>query len=163
MQVYGDNGTAAQKFRAEQVGTVPYLAGQYTIKSSVGTDMYLNVEGGASGNFTNIDIRTKDGSAAQSFRLAYGPDGMYRILTSCGSAADVYNAGAKWGTNVSQYNANYTPAQNWHIEGNADGTVCFRSECNNLYMDVNNAAVKEGNNVQVWRGNGTIAQKWTLM
>ncbi|HUM84606.1 MAG TPA: RICIN domain-containing protein [Lachnospiraceae bacterium] len=45
----------------------------------------------------------------------------------------------------------------------ASGTVCFRSECNNLYMDVNNAAVKEGNNVQVWRGNGTIAQKWTLM
>ena len=163
VQCYNDNGTAAQKFRAEKVGTVPYLAGQYTIKSSVGTDMYLNVEGGSADNFTNIDIRTKDGSASQSFRLAYAPNGMYRILTFCGSAVDVYNANKARGTNVNQYGTNYSAAQNWYIEGNTDGTVSFKSECNGLYMDVKGGQADEGNNVQVWGGNGSAAQKWTLM
>ena len=64
------------------------------------------------------------------------------------------------GTNVQQYEANGTKAQQWIIKENEDGTYSIISRLNGLYLDIQNGNIKEGNNVDIYEGNGTDAQKF---
>ena len=68
------------------------------------------------------------------------------------------------GTNVWQYQANGTAAQQWSIRptGDGDGSYFFVSKVSGLYLDVAGAKTTAGTNVWTWTGNRTTAQKFYL-
>jgi len=162
IQIWTDNGKPSQKFKVEVVGKVPYKTGKYHIKSAVGSDMMLDVNKTSTADGTEIVIYSKGNTPSQEFRLMYGAEGSYRLITFCGKAVDVKNAGAEETTKIQQHTANYTKAQNWFIKDAGDDTVNLVSEANGLCMDVDNAKTADGTDVWCYRNDNTKAVKWII-
>ncbi len=171
VQVYGGNGTKAQKkFKFEKVADpINYSEkaektisdGTYTIKSAINDKFVLDIDNASKSNGANVQIYQSNGTNAQKFKVKYLNNGYYTIESAnSGKVLDVDNAGKNQGTNVQQYGANNTDAQKWIIAKNTDGTYSIVSKCNNLYLDVKDGIASSGKNIQVYGRNGTRAQKF---
>ena len=73
---------------------------------------------------------------------------------------DVYGGRKENGTNVQQYEYNYSTAQQWEIRDAGDGNYYIVSRCNDLVLDIPAGNAQNGTNVQVYALNGTNAQRF---
>ncbi|MDO5480788.1 MAG: RICIN domain-containing protein [Candidatus Saccharibacteria bacterium] len=175
VQVYHNDNTNAMKwgltkdetFTGEDSEAVEDR-GMYEFVSKVNDSSALDVAGGTTKNGANIQLYHSNGTGAQRFKAVQLNNGYYVLVnanslnTADEKVLDVAGGSTKNGANVQQYEWNGTPAQQWKIIDNGDGTVSLMSRANGKYLDVAGAGAKDGTNVQIYDGNGTKAQKFTV-
>ena len=133
--------------------------GDYIIVSGLNSSKVVDVNGASNDNCANVQLWTKNGTGAQTFRLTYNAGGWYTIVNvQSGKALDVANGTAKCGQNVWQYETNGTNAQKWYLEDAGDGYYYIRSALG-YYLDVNGGYTTDGTNIQIWTGK-TSAQRF---
>ena len=162
IQIYTDNGTKAQNFIFKETSfDTSVSTGTYVIRTAVNGDRCLDISGGSSADFANLQIYQYNGTNAQKFVLTDLGSGQYMIsCVASGKAMDVYGGGTKDGTNVAQYTSNGTAAQKWILESAGDGKYFIKNVNSGKYLDVACAADKNGANVQQYTLNKSNAQKW---
>lgn len=166
VQVYENNGTAAQKWQ------VKYNAqdGTYTIINP-NREFSLDVLNGGTGNMSNVQMYRQNGTSAQKWYILPQGNGYVIISVKSGRVLDIENGGNYNGANVQLYESNQTKAQTWRFTSAANnqpvengvyeivaGTSSQRA------LDVNGgvANARNGTNVQIFTRNQTDAQKWRL-
>lgn len=166
VQIYRSNNTKAQRFffaRTDAGKTIDN--GAFVIETGVVSAKALDISGASSRNGANAQIYSKNGTAAQKFRITFDPSTNYYVITNVGSGKvlDVSGAKAANGTNVQQYQSNGTLAQRWTITGSSANGYTIASAIDRSYvLDVAGASQKNGANVQIYRSNNTKAQKYYL-
>ena len=160
--LYTGNGTKAQSFSFENESKT-VTEGYYRISVASSRSLTFDISGGSTANGANLQLWTKNGSAAQSMYITGNVHDGYTIGV-CGTqrVLDVAGAGTACGTNVWQYQNNGSIAQKWYIKDYGDGTVGFISKCNGLYLDVQNGTLSSGSNIWCYYGNRSKAQKFDL-
>lgn len=108
VQIYGKNGTSAQKWHI----SYDNKNGYYTIYNA-GTNKVLDVNGASRINGANVQVWASNGTCAQKWIIEKIGDG-YGISSACsGLMLDVSGANKIDGTNVQVYENNKTKAQRW--------------------------------------------------
>lgn len=160
VQVYGSNGTNAQKWELQYADSSLYRI------RSVNSGLYLGVAGLSSGS--NVAQYKSSDELSQYWYFVADGDG-YRVFNAAsGHRLDVYGGKSTNGANVQLYKANNSNAQKWMLVDTPlikNGTYAFSSDLTvygMLMLDVYGASKASGANVQVYQSNGTDAQKWTL-
>ncbi len=160
VQIYGANGTDAQKWELEYAGS-----GLYHIKS-LNSKLYLGRDGSTSGS--NVAQYKSSDQLSQYWYLMADGDGYAICNVTTGLALDVKGGRAANGSNVQLYTPNGSAAQRWLMVDTPlikNGTYAFSSDLTvygMLVLDVKGASKASGANVQVYQSNGTNAQKWVL-
>lgn len=170
IQVYEGNHTKAQKFKFTKIpelisAKLPEGDGIYHIVTALDNNKVLEVSEGSYYNFANIQLWNDSKAQQKRFEIKYNEASKsYTIIAAhSGKALDVANGATTNGTNVQQYDSNYTQAQQWIFEKAQDGYFYIISKCNGLYLDVNNSVAENGTNIQVYEGNKTKAQKFKFV
>ncbi|PZG02397.1 PQQ-dependent sugar dehydrogenase [Micromonospora deserti] len=113
----------------------------------------LDVRNAGTGDGTQIQIYTCNGSAAQTWSVT--PNSTVRALGKC---LDVSAGGSADGTKIQLWTCNGTGAQNWSAQ--ADGTV--RNPQSGKCLDVSGNNSADGTAVHLWTCHSGANQKWTL-
>ncbi|WP_371554243.1 lectin [Streptomyces longwoodensis] len=113
----------------------------------------LDVAGGATGDGTQVQLWTCNGTAAQTWTV--GTDGTVRALGKC---LDVSGGGAADGTKVQLWTCNGTGAQKWAPQ--PDGTV--RNPQSGKCLDASGGTWNDGTPVHLWTCHTGPNQKWAL-
>lgn len=164
IQIYQNNGSAAQKFYVEPVGN-----GWYIISNTV-PKRCLDVQGASAKSGTNVQLYRYNGSDAQKWRFYSVGGGYYTIMNKIGCYLDVTGGSAKNNTNVQVHTYNGTNAQQWKLISTrqdytniADGAYCIKSQVGgNMTLDVTGNGTADGTNIQVYQSNNSIAQKFKI-
>lgn len=109
VQLYSQNGTAAQKFVIKKVSNYEY---QITCQNS---GKALDVAGGSGNAGTNIQQYAKNNTDSQRWRFIDTGNGYYYIISNLGTVLDVCGGNTKNGTNVQAYTLNKTNSQKWKL------------------------------------------------
>lgn len=109
-QLWGSNGTNAQKFRVQYVG-----ADYYKI-TALNSGKSLDVAAGSRRAGANLQQYSWNESAAQLWKFVDAGDGYYYLQSQLGTVIDVSGAGTRNGTNVQMYALNHTNAQKWKLK-----------------------------------------------
>ncbi len=163
LDIYGGNGTEAQKFIFENAtlkANREIPDGIYKIATKLNSNMVLDVNGGSYSNGANVQIWSNDNVQQKKFEITYHAEnnGYYEIKSvNSGKVLDIAGASTKNGANVQQYEANGTEAQQWIIQKYEDG-YCIASKLSGQYLDIAGGKTANGTNVQMYDGNGGSAQ-----
>lgn len=137
--------------------------GYYQIKSAINSAYVLDVYGGDTKNFANIQIYQNCAGMNQAYLILRQSDGYYIIQAlHSNKVLDVYSGQKKNGTNVIQYEKNGGDNQLWKLYRTADGYYRFQSKSSGKFLDVYAGIAENENNVHIWESNGTVAQKFEL-
>ena len=142
--------------------------GIYKIELKENSNIVLQTENASEKNGGNINTGKwlSDSSNVQKrFKITYNEDDGYYTIKSLNSekVLDAQNGGTTNGTNVWQYEENYTDAQRWKIENNDDGSYSFVCKKSGLYLDVENYTAEEGKNIQLYEKTNSNGQKFNLV
>ena len=161
VQVYSRNKSNAQKFKLKS--TAPYTLvkeGNYNFVSAIGNKV-VDVNGGGTGNGTNVHLWTKNGTSAQHFRIKNVGQGYYAIEhVFSGKVLDVSGGVKKSGVNVQIWEYDGTDAQKWRFY--KTGNYYYIKNKLGYYLDVAGGSSNDGTNIWVYSGNGTASQKFKL-
>ncbi|MBQ8687031.1 MAG: RICIN domain-containing protein [Ruminococcus sp.] len=155
-------GTAAQ---AAEAPAVP--EGTYLIRN-VNSGIYLDVEGGAAANGTNVQQWGAESAMASNiWKVVAEADGYYSIYSMLGDGTQYrLNVGSDDNAeNICIAETAETDAQLYRFLGNEDGSyriVTKSSQCAKA-VEVINAETTAGANVQQWITNGVNCQHWQLI
>lgn len=144
----------------EAICTAGCLAGNYYIKSALGT--YLDVLWNNPASGTNVWAYNFTGTTAQKWTLIHAGNNYYYIKSALGTYLDVQWNNPASGTNVWAYSFTGTTAQKWYVYQSGDGYVYIGSALG-TFLDVYGGIPASGTNVWAYRFNGTAAQKWSLI
>lgn len=162
VQIYADNGTAAQRFRL-CAGNANLSNGTYFIQMALATSSVLDVANGSKDNGANVRIYAQNDTGAQKWNVKKNSDGTYTIINAAsGKALDVKNASKTSGANVQQYTANNTAAQKWYIAYVPGGFRIQSALDSNLVLDVDGGSTKNGANVRIFTDEGKVAQRFVF-
>lgn len=110
IQLYANNGSAAQAFYIYPLGNESYLIG------NVNSGKMIDVPGGNTASGTNAQQYVANGTKAQKYWIQSTADGNCVIYSQVsGMALDVAGAAASNGTNILFYTPNGTNAQKWKL------------------------------------------------
>jgi beta-N-acetylglucosaminidase len=161
VQIYGSNGTFAQKFSL----TFDANTGYYTITNSM-SNKALDVAGAGTTSGTNVIMYTSNQTPAQKWAIESDGQGNYVLYAACsGLALDVAGGSTRNGTNVQTYAPNGTPAQTWSLLSVRlinDGLYQVRSALGTT-LDAASGGTAVGTNVQAYTPNMTLAQRYRLL
>ena len=163
LQIYEKNGTNAQKFNITKIGgndKKTLSDGIYRIVSSANNTKSVQVANNSQNNEANVELADNNvNGMGQKFEFKYNnEDGCYTIKNILSQKnLDSKYASVKVGTNIWQYEENYTDAQRWEILKNTDGTYSFVSKRSGLYIDI------KGNNVELNTKNDSKTQRFELV
>ena len=105
----------------------PIENGVYKIKTNVGTNMYLDIDGGSKAAGANLQIWSKSNVLQQRFLVTKIENGYYKITVAHSkNVLDVNGAGIVDRTNVQQYSDNGTDAQQWIIKKVEGKDNCYK-------------------------------------
>ena len=156
----------AQKFKFEKVveekPKQTIEDGTYTIKSALNENYVIDVAGGSTANWANVQLLTNNRMNNQKFNVKYLGDGYYKIIAvHSGKSLDVKDARIANCTNVQQCEYTGNDAQKWWIKDAGDGYYNIISKLDNLKtLDVYMAIVGDGANIQVCDLVNNTAQKF---
>ena len=136
--------------------------GYYEIQSALNSNMVVEVQGGKSANSTNVQLYSRNNSAAQQFYVQYLGDGYYviRSNSSYDKVLDVKGGSTASGTNVQIYHNNNSTAQRWTIRDAGNGYYYIINQAGGKYLDVQGGHTANGTNIQVYNGNNRNSQKF---
>ena len=162
VQVYGSNGTDAQRFYVDQVD--PLQDGMYTLHIGSNYKQVVDVAGGSSSDGANIQSWESNNSGAQKWNIFKNNDGSYRIINAVnGKAMDVSEAKAYVGANVQQYTWNGSNAQKWIVRYDREAGFVFESSLNaNLVLETSSYDAGNGVNIQLGTASGRGNQRFCL-
>ena len=162
VQVYGSNGTDAQRFYVDQVD--PLQDGMYTLHIGSNYKQVVDVAGGSSSDGANIQSWESNNSGAQKWNIFKNNDGSYRIINAVnGKALDVSEAKAYVGANVQQYTWNGSNAQKWIVRYDREAGFVFESSLNaNLVLETSSYDAGNGVNIQLGTASGRGNQRFCL-
>ena len=179
IQLYGSNGTDAQRFKIQKTSD-----GYYTIQNSK-SDLYLTLYTTWADlkNGQQVTQRSYTGGMSQKWCMEQNNDGTYTVVSAMDScmALDVANGKAFNCAIVQVWETNGTAAQRWSfssaktvrqrldaLAASSKGTVAagtyeVRSAVrSSAVFDAANGYTSNGTAVQVYGSNGTDAQRWTV-
>lgn len=164
VQTWGDNATAAQRWRVASVG-----GGWYTIQN-VNSGKYLDVPAANARQGARLQQWAGNGTNAQRWAIVAdaGRPGMWVIRTSLdsGLVVDVPGASKGSGARLQLWRANGTAAQSFAFsrvtQAVADGVYTISNVGSGRRLDVSGASLDDGGNVQQYAGNGTMAQSFRV-
>jgi lysophospholipase L1-like esterase len=113
----------------------------------------LGVSGGNSANGTAAEIRSCDGSAAQTWSAR--SDGTLRALGKCLDAA---GRGTANGTKIEIWDCNGGTNQQWQTYNGG-----YRNPVSGRCLDDPNASTADGTQLVLWDCNGGTNQQWTAL
>ena len=162
VQVYGSNGTDAQRFYVDQVD--PLQDGMYTLHIGSNYKQVVDVAGGSNSDGANIQSWESNNSGAQKWNIFKNNDGSYRIINAVnGKAMDVSEAKAYVGANVQQYTWNGSNAQKWIVRYDREAGFVFESSLNaNLVLETSSHDAGNGVNIQLGTASGRGNQRFCL-
>jgi len=122
----------------------------------------LDVYHSGQANYTNVDIYTCNGSAAQDWHFVkIGTSSLGTVYQlenpNSGKCLDVYHSGTANYTNVDLYTCNGSTAQGWIPHGSALVSEVNLTSC----LDVYHSGTANYTNVDLFSCNGSGAQAWT--
>ena len=178
VQLYVANGTVAQKWELEEIGTTiekldakalenkeTLADGVYLINSALASDKVLDVANGSTANNANIQLYVSNMTEAQQWRVSHDDQG-YVTFTNVKSnkVLDVADGRAMSGTNIQQYQANGSMAQKWIVSKDEQGTYVIESALwPGLTIDVADGSSANGTNIRLYTANGSNAQRFELI
>ena len=162
IQIYGANGTDAQRFFFES--TEPLVGATYAIHSGSNYGQVIDVSGGSSSDGANIQIWASNNSGAQKWNVYKNNDGSYRIINAAnGKALDVPEAKAYAGANIQQYTWNGSAAQKWVVKYGGNAGFVFASLLDSsLVLEVSPSTAVNGANIQLGKESGQANQRFSL-
>ena len=162
VQVYGSNGTDAQRFYVDQVD--PLQDGMYALHIGSNYKQVVDVAGGSNSDGANIQSWESNNSGAQKWNIFKNNDGSYRIINAVnGKALDVSEAKAYVGANVQQYTWNGSNAQKWIVRYDREAGFVFESSLNsNLVLETSSYGAGNGVNIQLGTASGRGNQRFCL-
>ena len=140
------------------------LSGAHHITSAVKNNFAIDITGISSANGTNIELWSKNNSAAQVFNFTFDPNTQtYRISdTYTNRSLDVSSGVSKNGANVIMWTENGNCNQRWVIQKNEDNTYSILESCNGRALDIFGGNFSNGTNIGIWDYHGSNNQKWTI-
>ena len=162
VEQYSQDGTDTQNWMIKDAGD-----GTYYIVNSIG--LYLDVNGGASADGTNIQGWYGNGTRAQKWKFLSTdeqavPNGVYRIASAVDPAkgVDVSGAGMANFTNVHLWQYLNVPQQQFVFTYAGNGYYTVTARHSGKALDVADGSSNPGANVQTYEPNGTAAQRWLV-
>ena len=158
VQLYGSNGTFAQKWKLSHVANSPNV---YRFES-VCSGKFMAVHG------SNVCQANYDDSDKTQMWLLAGIDGGACSFVNLGNgeALDVLNGSVENGTNIQTHKYNGTAAQRFFFAKSElikGGTYMVRSfAASDQVLDVAGASANDRANVQSYKNNDSGAQKWNI-
>ena len=137
--------------------------GAYVISSFMNSKYVLDIEGGSTSNYGNVQLYLNNDSTAQAFKVTHDAQG-YATFTNVnsGKVLDASGGIASNGRNVQQYTSNGTRSQKWVIKKSGNGYTIVSALDSNFVLDLSSGKVNNGQNIQIYSSNGSNAQKWNL-
>lgn len=127
----------------------------------------LDVDHGTNENGTLVTLYGKHSGENQKWKFEYDKgSGNYRIHSGVdfdNMCLDVNGAKFINGTKVQIWQCNTSPAQEFKLVTNSDGSYGFSVAADMMYLDVKGGKFSSGTQIQVYQKNGTNAQKWELL
>lgn len=173
IQLYARNGSKAQAWRLvdleQAVRELEQLAaankntvsdGFYIIQSAIDRNQVVDATGAGTGNGTNIQIYTSNGTKAQLFQISHSGNYLKITNANSGKVLDVAGGIRQDGTNIQLYDWNGSKAQLWIAVNTNEGIKLVSALDKNLVMDLYAAQTVNGNNISVYSSNNTKAQRW---
>lgn len=177
LQSYASNGTNAQQWTISKAPTMrEYLDdlaskhrgdlsdGTYVVESALQSGKVMDVSGGSTADYGNVQLYTDNGTDAQVWKVSHDGKG-YVTFTNAnsGKVLDVNGASTASGTNVQQFALNGSWAQKWiAVRGSGGSYTIYSALTKNLVLDVYAALTANGANIQTYTANGTKAQQWRM-
>ena len=159
---YSLNKSNAQKWKLVKKAKGAVYNGLYTVATKVNGNYVLDIDGGKTGDQTNLQLWSKSAVNQQKFNIISVSGEYYRIEAAhSGKVLDVANGSNKSGTNVWQYSYNGSAAQLWRFVSAGNGYYYIQSKLG-TYLDVYGGTASNGNNVWAYSLNKSNAQKWKL-
>ncbi|MBT1182009.1 RICIN domain-containing protein [Bifidobacterium sp. CP2] len=177
LQTYTYNGTVAQQWLLDKQQTPrerldaaaaankgALADGTYKVASAAKASRVLDVSGGSTANYANVQLYADNATDAQRWVVSHDAKGYVTLKNAkSGKVLDVSGGSTASGANVQQFASNGTWAQKWIAVRNGDGTVTLRSAAvDGIVLDVAGGSTANGANVQQYASNGTKAQRWTF-
>ncbi|MCB0522582.1 MAG: RICIN domain-containing protein, partial [Saprospiraceae bacterium] len=123
----------------------------------------MEVAGGGTGNGTNIQQNTYNGTNAQHFYLLdAGNDYFYLINVNSNLAVDVQGGGTNNGDNIRQWTLNNSIAQRFRLQSTGDGWYQIINLNSNMAVDVSGVSTADGANIHQWSITGGQNQHWSF-
>ena len=177
LQSYASNGTNAQQWTISKAPTVrehldelaskhrgDLADGTYVVESALQSGKVMDVSGGSTSDYGNVQLYTDNGTDAQAWKVSHDSKG-YVTFTNAnsGKVLDVNGASTASGANVQQFASNGSWAQKWIAVPGSDGSYTIYSAlAKNLALDVYAASTANGANIQTYAANGSKAQQWRM-
>ncbi len=122
----------------------------------------MDAQGAGTGDGTQIQEWSCNGTAAQSFELQDAGNGAFTIVsTNANKCVDVSGSGTADGTKVQLWDCNGTGAQSFLLQPTgSSGFVNLVNTNSHKCLDVQSSNPTSGTVVQLWTCNGTNAQVW---
>lgn len=165
IQLYESNGTAAQRWVAEDAGD------GYVYLKGVDSGKVLDVSGGSISPSTRVQLYALNKTRAQKWLPVKNDNGTVTFYSALGHGLvlDVSGGSTNNGAAVQTYRGNATAAQQFKLyDANpqvastgqtvADGYYQINLSGSQLCLDVSSASASNGAKAQVWQPNGTLAQ-----
>ena len=176
VQLYIGNGSDAQNWNIEKFVSkyekLDELAnsnkntiadGKYLIHTALNSSFGLDVKGGSTSNYGNVQLYVNNDSTAQAFKVSHDAQGYVTFTNvNSGKVLDVSGGIASNGRNVQQYTSNGTRSQKWVIKKSGNGYTIVSALDSNFVLDLSSGKVNNGQNIQIYSSNGSNAQKWDL-
>ena len=176
VQLYSGNGSDAQNWNIEKFVSkyekLDELAnsnkntiadGKYVIHTALNSSFGLDVKGGSTSNYGNIQLYLNNDSTAQAFKVSHDAQGYITFTNvNSGKVLDVSGGIASNGRNVQQYTSNGTRSQKWIVKKSGNGYIIVSALDSNFVLDLSSGKVNNGQNIQIYSSNGSNAQKWNF-
>jgi beta-glucanase (GH16 family) len=121
----------------------------------------MDAQSGGTGDGTQIQEWTCNGTGSQSYRLDDAGNGEFYIVnTQANKCVDVNARGAANGTKIQLWDCNQTVAQTFVSRDAGNGFINFVNTNSNKCLDVAADGPNDGTIVQLYDCNGTSAQIW---
>lgn len=166
LQLWSGNNTDSQKFLIKEVIQPEQTIedGDYVIHSALNDKMVIDVSGGKTSNYTNVQLyeRLNYTNFSQMWHVTYLGDGYYSFSTLLNEnkLLDLNNGFEINGGNIQIFDGNNTDSQKFVIKDVGDGYYSILTSNNYKYVDVSGGLTSNGTNIQVYQGNGTDSQKF---
>ncbi len=155
VEINTKTNNVGQKFKLINLNDKPnriFENGTYKINLNSDSNLALELENSSTENGGNVRVGkwlNDTSNMHKKFELIYEEDGYYTIKSvNSGKVLEIQGGKMTSGTNVSQYNGNYTDSQRWKIVKNTDGSYSIINKKSGLYLDIN-GNLAQNSNVQV--------------